>query len=156
MFVKGRKAESGSVTKIRPASLRRDSLTVSMLSAGALALLGTSGAANAEPNKTSSPLDGIVVFGNDPCPLGTDGEIVVCARQPESERYRIPKALRQHKAAPIMERSWAARTASADAVSQAILPDSCSAIGSYGQTGCTMQMLRQWFAERRASQSAGN
>lgn len=119
-------------------------------------MLGAGSAANAESDKTASPLDGIVVFGNDPCPQSTDGEIVVCARQPESERYRIPKALRQHKAEPIMERSWAARTASADAVSQAILPDSCSAIGSYGQTGCTMQMLRQWFAERRAAQSSGN
>ena len=141
---------------LEPESLRRGSLAALLLSAWALPLLGGSSAANAEPDRTSTPLDGVVVFGNDACPQGAGGEIVVCARQPESERYRIPKALRQHKAAPITERSWTSRSASADAVSQAILPDSCSANGSYGQTGCTMQMLRQWAAQRRAAKNASN
>jgi hypothetical protein len=35
-----------------------------------------------------------------------------------------------------------------------ILPNSCSAIGSNGFTGCTAQMLQQWFAERRMQQSS--
>ena len=36
----------------------------------------------------------IIVYGTDPCPRSTDDEIVVCARKPESERFRIPEALR--------------------------------------------------------------
>ncbi|MDB5723443.1 MAG: hypothetical protein JWQ16_197 [Novosphingobium sp.] len=136
---------------------RRRSLATWVLAAcvlvGGLVIgLGGSSAAAAAPDQ---PLEAIIVFGNDACPQGTDGEIVVCARQPESERYRIPKSLRQRKADPIMERSWTSRIATADAASQAILPNSCSPIGSYGQSGCTMQMLQQWAAERRA-QKAGN
>ena len=36
----------------------------------------------------------IVVYGNDPCPRSTDDEVVVCARKPETERYRIPEKYR--------------------------------------------------------------
>ena len=36
----------------------------------------------------------IVVYGNDPCPRSTDDQVVVCARRPEAERYRIPEKLR--------------------------------------------------------------
>jgi hypothetical protein len=28
-------------------------------------------------------------------------------------------------------------------------PDSCSVVGSWGQSGCTQQMFRQWRADRR-------
>ena len=45
----------------------------------------------------------LVVYGNDPCPRSKDDEIVVCARQPESERYRIPRELRKKKPEPIMK-----------------------------------------------------
>ena len=37
----------------------------------------------------------VTVYGDDPCPTGTEGEIIVCAREPEEERYRIPKKLRE-------------------------------------------------------------
>jgi hypothetical protein len=50
----------------------------------------------AEPDERIQTL---VVYGEDPCPKSDDGSITVCARKPESERYRIPKALRD-KAAP--------------------------------------------------------
>ena len=33
----------------------------------------------------------IIVYGTDPCPRSTDDEVVVCARKPESERFRIPE-----------------------------------------------------------------
>lgn len=36
----------------------------------------------------------LVIFGNDPCPTNASGdEIIVCARRPESERYRIPQQI---------------------------------------------------------------
>src|SRR5207302_9162497 len=31
----------------------------------------------------------IIVYGNDPCPRSTEDQVVVCARRPEGERYRI-------------------------------------------------------------------
>ena len=34
--------------------------------------------------------------------------------------------------------------------SHVVCPDSCSVIGSWGQSGCTQQLIRQWRAERRA------
>src|SRR3954462_14161991 len=36
----------------------------------------------------------IIVYGTDPCPRSTDDQVVVCARRPEAERYRIPEKLR--------------------------------------------------------------
>ena len=42
----------------------------------------------------------IIVYGTDPCPRSTDDEVVVCARKPESERFRIPENLRQGGSMP--------------------------------------------------------
>ncbi len=36
----------------------------------------------------------MIVYGDDACPPSTDDTIVVCARKPEGERYRIPEVLR--------------------------------------------------------------
>lgn len=38
----------------------------------------------------------IVIFGNENCPKAPDNEtIIVCRRLPESERYRVPVAMRE-------------------------------------------------------------
>lgn len=89
------------------------------------------------------------VFGNDPCPASSDGEIVVCGRLPEAERYRIPQKLRKPKNERTA-RPWSEQNAILEDVARAQRPDSCSAVGSGGQTGCTQAMIRQWAAERRA------
>lgn len=92
----------------------------------------------------------IVVYGEDPCPSSTsaDGEeeIVVCARRPEEERYRIPAPLRQTQPSEV---AWGSRVDALEDASRDGRPNSCSVVGSYGQTGCTQQMVRQWYAERR-------
>ena len=36
----------------------------------------------------------IIVYGTDPCPRSTEDQVVVCARRPEAERYRIPPNMR--------------------------------------------------------------
>src|ERR1700760_4458084 len=36
----------------------------------------------------------LIIYGDDPCPSSAGQEIVVCARKPESERFRIPSELR--------------------------------------------------------------
>ncbi|MBX3561175.1 MAG: hypothetical protein KF780_05120 [Sphingomonas sp.] len=105
-------------------------------------------AANGPPERESS----VVVYGDDPCPApaadaGEDAEIVVCARRPEEERYRIPAPLRQTAPAEV---AWGSRVEALEDASRDGRPDSCSVVGSYGQTGCMQQMIRQWYAERRA------
>lgn len=88
------------------------------------------------------------VYGDDPCPPSVGDDIVVCARRPEEERYRIPAPLR--RSSRPTEVAWGARAETLDEVSRDSRPNSCSVVGSYGQTGCTQQMIRQWYEERRS------
>lgn len=90
---------------------------------------------------------GVIVFGDDPCPAGPDGEIVVCARRPEAERFRIPRPIRERQPT---EASWGSRVESLEAESSTMRPNSCSVVGSFGMTGCSQAFIRQWYAERRA------
>ena len=97
----------------------------------------------------------LIVYGDDPCPKGKDdSEIVVCARRPEAERYRIPKKLRE-KPAVAGGPGWGSQVATMEQVQRQTLPGSCSVIGSNGFTGCAAQRLQQWFAERRMLESKG-
>lgn len=96
----------------------------------------------------------LLVYGDDPCPQGKGDEIVVCARRPEAERYRIPKKLRE-KPAVSGGPGWGSQVATMEQVQRQNLPNSCSVNGAAGFTGCTAQMLAQWFAERRMQESRG-
>ena len=99
------------------------------------------------PQRTSI----LYTYGDDPCPETTGDEIVVCAQQPESDRYRVPKDLRrQNEEAPAGGGSWASKVEGYDAVARQTRPDSCSPVGSYGFTGCAAAALRKWFEARRA------
>lgn len=93
----------------------------------------------------------LVVYGDDPCPStfneNGEEEIVVCARRPEEERYRIPAPLRQTEPTEV---AWGARVEDLDETNRIGRPNSCSVVGSYGQSGCTQQMIRDWYAERRS------
>ena len=91
----------------------------------------------------------LVVYGDDPCPEPSDpDEIVVCARRPEQERYRVPAPLRRGE--QLRETSWGSRAAELEEAQRDTRPDGCSVVGTFGQGGCLQEMLRQWFAERRA------
>jgi hypothetical protein len=92
----------------------------------------------------------IIVYGEDSCPEseGPD-DAVVCARRPEEERYRIPPALRERGDRPA-EIAWGTRNEVLEEDARTMRPDSCSVVGSGGQTGCTSSLVRQWAAERRA------
>lgn len=92
----------------------------------------------------------LVTYGDEECPPAQGDEIVVCARLPESERYRIPEPLREPKPdTTAMGASWAAQVESYEKVARLSRPDSCSSVGSYGWTGCAAKALRDWFEERR-------
>ncbi|KKC27373.1 hypothetical protein [Sphingomonas sp. SRS2] len=93
----------------------------------------------------------LVVYGDDPCPRSKDDEIIVCARQPESDRFRIPKQFRKKKTEDGSGQSWTERTRTLDMVSKKGLPNSCSPHGSGGQTGCMRQFLEAARAEREAA-----
>lgn len=90
----------------------------------------------------------LVIFGNDPCPTNASGdEIIVCARRPETERYRIPKEVRPRSQAP-QNQSWAERSQSAMSTGRTGA-DSCSAVGAGGWTGCWAEQMRAAKAEAK-------
>ena len=92
----------------------------------------------------------ITVYGEDHCPEPeSEDEVVVCARQPEEERYRVPPALRERRDRPA-ETSWQARNEVLEEDARTMRPDSCSVVGSGGQTGCEAAFIRQWYNERRS------
>ncbi len=94
----------------------------------------------------NSKVSEIIVYGTDPCPRSTDDEIVVCARKPETERYRIPERLRQGGSLQSRQ-SWAARAKTFETVG-ATGTNSCSPVGPGGFTGCVNQIIKQAFDER--------
>ena len=91
----------------------------------------------------------VIVYGNDPCPRGADGEVVVCGRRPNSDRYRIPRELRDQVTADDPESvSWAAQAQSLEFVGRTGI-QSCSTVGPGGFTGCWTEMMRAARDERR-------
>jgi len=89
----------------------------------------------------------IVVFGNDPCPRSTDSQVVICARRPEAERYRIPEQYRP--GGPRQEsQSWASKARVIETVGDTGT-FSCSPVGPGGHTGCLTQVIRQAREQRR-------
>jgi hypothetical protein len=124
----------------------------------ALALAGTLLAAPAFAQQAGVPVSGVgptdtekvkqvFVYGNDPCPAGTSDEIVVCARMPDNERYRIPKDLRTDPNDPRVQ-SWANRARSLETAG-AEGTNSCSPTGAGGFTGCFQQLAKAAREERR-------
>jgi hypothetical protein len=89
----------------------------------------------------------IIVYGDDPCPRSTDDEVVVCARRPEGERYRIPDRLRTGGPRQSRE-AWASRARSLETVGRTGI-NSCSPVGPAGFTGCLDQVIRQARSEAR-------
>ena len=92
----------------------------------------------------------LIVYGEDECPQSTEGEITVCARLDESERYRIPPDLRTSN--DPANQPWAARVKSFEAVG-AFGPLSCTPTGLGGELGCTAKMIEAAYAERANSNS---
>lgn len=124
-------------------------LTALAFASPVLAQDGGSLAQSAQPPQRTSVL---YTFGDDPCPEPQGDEIVVCAQQPESERYRVPKELREElkEDESVGGGSWTSAVEGYDNVARATRPGSCSPVGSYGFTGCAAAALRQWFEARRA------
>ena len=100
----------------------------------------------------SSKVSEIIVYGTDPCPRSTDDEVVVCARKPESERYRIPEALRV--GGSLQSRTaWAERARQFETYGRTGI-NSCSPVGPGGAHGCAQKLIDEAFRERRAETEA--
>ena len=121
----------------------------------ALALLGlAAGAAPVAAQTTVETGDEsynmVIVYGDDACPQGEDGTIVVCARQAESERFRIPEALRFTDGP--QSQAWMKRVERLEMVgASGIL--SCSPAGAGGFTGCTQEMIRKAYDDKENASS---
>jgi hypothetical protein len=87
----------------------------------------------------------LIIYGNDPCPRHDD-EIVVCARRPERDRYRIPSNLRSDPNDPANQ-AWARTAQSLEYVGRTGT-GSCSPAGVGGWTGCWSQMMREARSDR--------
>lgn len=111
--------------------------------------LSQDGAVPADPPRR---VRSVLLYGDESCPKpdGPD-EVVICAR-PGDSPFRIPKELRKSEPGP-EGTSWVRRAELVDEVNRQVLPGSCSPIGSYGQSGCTIRMLQQWKAEQRAKKA---
>jgi len=100
------------------------------------------------PDDQPQRVRSVLLYGDQQCPKAeSPDEIVVCANAGDSP-YRIPKNLRERDPGP-EGRSWVRRAEVVDEVNRVGVPGSCSPIGSFGQSGCTMQMIQRWAAERQ-------
>ena len=104
----------------------------------------TAGTGDGPPKRVRS----VVTYGDEACPKQTDPEeIVVCAKGGDSP-YRIPKRFRNQPKEGPTGQSWTRRMEVVEEVNRAGLPNSCSPIGTGGQTGCTRLMIQQWYQDR--------
>lgn len=88
----------------------------------------------------------LVIYGDDKCPSSGGEEIVICARKPESERYRIPEELRTPGSS--LPGNWRDKARNLEYVGASGI-ESCSPVGANGASGCFVKLARQARAERK-------
>jgi hypothetical protein len=116
----------------------------------AAALLATPAMAQdkASPDGPPKRVRSILLYGDEQCPKTENpDEIVVCANAGESP-YRIPKRFRDQPKEGAASQAWTNRVEAVEDFNRAGLPNSCSPVGTGGQTGCTRAAIRQWYQER--------
>jgi hypothetical protein len=117
-------------------------LTAAAAISGSYSALPAPAFAQSQPNVAE-----IIVYGNDPCPRSTDDQVVVCARRPENERYRIPSNMRQ-SGTPQQMQSWAMRSKNLETTGRTGV-NSCSPVGPAGYTGCLDRLIKEARGERK-------
>lgn len=123
--------------------------------AASIALLLVSGApafAQGAAGPANEPkVNQLIIYGSDACPPSTDDEIIVCARKPEGDRFRIPENLRNDPN-DARSQSWANRAIELSYVGRTGT-ESCSTVGPGGFTGCFNQVVREARADRATRDS---
>lgn len=92
----------------------------------------------------------LIIYGDDPCPKSSAGEIIVCARKPEGERFRIPEDLR-NEPTPSTE-AWTNKVQSYETVGN-FGNNSCSPSGYGGWTGCTQALIDAAYQEDKTGKA---
>jgi len=115
------------------------------LALGTATLLATPAAAQ---DDAGDKVNMVIIYGEDECPAPADGEITVCARKAENERYRIPQDLRTSDSP--QNTAWARRAESFEMVGD-FGTLSCDPAGAGGFLGCTQQMIDDAYADRKES-----
>lgn len=90
----------------------------------------------------------MVVYGIDPCPPSRGDEVVICARRPDRDRYRVPERFRDPDELTGDHESWAYRAEQLEMVGAGGIA-SCSPVGPGGASGCLQQLISQSRAQRR-------
>jgi hypothetical protein len=117
-----------------------------LAAAAGAALLASAAPAAAQGAAPEPKISAMIVYGDDACPPSTEDTIVVCARKPEGERYRIPEVLRGDPNDP-KNQAWASRATALEFAGRSGI-GSCSPVGPGGATGCFNQIVREARAER--------
>lgn len=92
----------------------------------------------------------LIIYGDDKCPESSEGEIVVCARKDEQERFRIPDGLRT-STSPSNE-AWTNKVTAYETVGRTGTL-SCSPTGPGGWTGCAGKLIDAAYAEKKTDPS---
>jgi hypothetical protein len=93
----------------------------------------------------------IDIYGNDRCPASNGQQIVVCRNHPETERFRIPKDLRDQEREPQAAGGNIGAVTAVNTTGQTgVQINSCNTIGAGVNAGCTKQGLDAWKAQQRA------
>jgi len=128
--------------------VRRKSIAVTTLAPLAVALFSPAAPAFAQ-DSAGERVNQLIIYGDDPCPASQEGEITVCARKNESERYRIPEPLRENGDLQKNE-SWNNKVLAYETVGSAGTL-SCSPVGSGGWLGCADRLIKNAYAEKAES-----
>ncbi|MEH3037389.1 MAG: hypothetical protein PGN23_13030 [Sphingomonas adhaesiva] len=130
----------------------RTALTVVLLLSPAIATAQT--APVGDTGRPPQRVRNIQLQGSEACPKAQGDEIVVCSRINPEEQFRIPKELRNTAEPAAKNQAWTNRVAVADRASRvgAGIPDTCSPVGTGGQTGCALAINQAFAAEKRAAE----
>ena len=120
-----------------------------LLAASGAAWLAVAAPAAAQAPAAEPRISTMIVYGDDACPPSTDDTIVVCARKPEGERFRIPEVLRSDPNDP-KNQAWAERATTLEYAGRSGI-GSCSPVGPGGASGCFNQLVREARADRRTA-----
>lgn len=109
--------------------------------AAAMALAAPAAAQDAGGDKVNQ----LIIYGNDKCPESTGGEIVICAKKAEGERYRIPEMFRGAESP--QNEAWTNKVLAYETMGKTGTM-SCTPTGAGGWTGCQAKLINEAYKER--------
>jgi hypothetical protein len=140
----------------RSASYKETVMFRPLILAALIVIPGIAAAQTSEGGKPPQRIRSVSLKTGEKCPTAASDEIVVCSTL--DQPYRIPKTLRNDGPIKAKNQSWVNRTATMDQVGRQAggLPDTCSPVGTGGQSGCSLAANQAWAAERRAQRDANS